>query len=535
MDSLKYPIGIQSFEKIRQENYIYVDKTEYIYNLVSNNAYYFLSRPRRFGKSMLLSTIESLFKGKRDLFKGLAIDSKVWEWEQHEVLHLDFNGENFRQEDALDIFLDTLLKKLERQYLIEHPEGSFGFRFREIIEAAYRKSGKHVVILIDEYDKPLFDVFRNKPLLEKNRNQLQSFFSVLKTMDKYIKFGMLTGVTRFSKVSVFSGLNNLNDISLDEEYNSICGINESELSKYFAESIQEMSQKAKSSPEIIHEELKKNYDGYHFAPYGEDIYNPFSILNTFSKKKFSDYWYGSGTPSEMVHLLEDSTFPVPEMDNCRCSEDEMMGTDIYLQNPIPLFYQCGYLTIKDYDSEFKEFTLSFPNMEVSRGFSQSLMRSYMNGINASSKVNDFVRAVRKGEAEEFMSMLESFTAVIPYDLLRSSGGKEGKFHSQPEEESWIKGSLEAHYQNVMYVLFKLMGFYTHAECKTSNGRIDLTIETADYIYLMEFKIDSTPEKALQQIDDLEYHLPYRHSGKKIFKIGANFDTSKRRLSSWIIE
>ncbi|MDE7418644.1 MAG: ATP-binding protein [Muribaculaceae bacterium] len=535
MDRLKYPIGIQTFEKIRQEKYIYVDKTEYIYNLVTQNAYYFLSRPRRFGKSMLLSTIEALFKGKRDLFVGLAIDSKNWAWEQHEVLHLDFNGENFRQEKALDIFLDTLLKKLERQYSIEYPEGSFGFRFREIIEAAYRKSGKQVVILIDEYDKPLFDVFRSKSLLEYNRNQLQSFFSVLKTMDQYIKFGMLTGVTRFSKVSVFSGLNNLNDISLDEEYNSICGINEAELSNYFSESIQEMSEKANSLPEKIRDELKKNYDGYHFAPYGEDIYNPYSILSTFSKKKFRDYWYASGTPGELVHLLEDSTFPVPEMDKCRCSEDEMMGTDIYLKNPVPLFYQCGYLTIKDYDSEFKEFTLSFPNMEVSRGFSQSLMRSYMNGLNASSKINDFVRAVRKGDAEEFMRMLESFTAGIPYDLVKPSGVKDFNMSDIPDEEGWIKGGMEAHYQNVMYVLFKLMGFYTQAECRTSNGRIDLTIETSDYVYIMEFKIDSIPEKALHQIKDSDYFLPYRHCGKKIIKIGANFDTTKCRLSSWIIE
>lgn len=374
MGVLKYPIGIQTFEKIRQDNYVYVDKTEYIYNLVSQNAYYFLSRPRRFGKSMLLSTIEALFKGKRNLFKGLAIDSMNWDWKEHEVLHMDFNGENFRQEKAIDIFLDMMLKKFERQYSVGSSEGSFGFRFREVIEAAYQKSGRQVVVLVDEYDKPLFDVIRDKPQLEYNRNQLQSFYSVLKTMDQYIKFGMLTGVTRFSKVSVFSGLNNLNDISLDEEYNSICGINEAELKRYFSESIQEIAQKDNTTSEEIHKELKKNYDGYHFAPNCGDIYNPFSILNTFSKKKFSDYWYATGTPSELVRLLEESSFPVPEMDNCRCSEDDLMGTDIYLKNPVPLFYQCGYLTIKDYDSEFGEYTLGFPNMEVSRGFSKSFIK-----------------------------------------------------------------------------------------------------------------------------------------------------------------
>lgn len=531
MGILKYPIGIQTFEKIRQDNYIYVDKTEYIYNLVNRNAYYFLSRPRRFGKSMLLSTIEALFKGRRDLFRGLAIDSLDWDWEVHEVLHMDFNGENFRQENAIDVFLDMQLKKFEHRYSIRQSEGSFGFRFREIIEAAYRQSGRQVVVLIDEYDKPLFDVIRDKPLLEYNRNQLQSFYSVLKTMDKYIKFGMLTGVTRFSKVSVFSGLNNLNDISLDEEFNSICGINESELARYFSGSIHEMAEKANTFPEEIHKELKNNYDGYHFAPGGEDIYNPFSILNTFSKKKFSDYWYATGTPGELVRLLEESSVPVPEMDKCRCSEDDLMGTDIYLTNPVPLFYQCGYLTIKDYDSEFDEYTLGFPNMEVSRGFSKSLMRSYLHGANASGMVNDFVRAVRKGEAEQFMKMLESFTAGIPYDLAKPSGKKESR---NQDEEGWIKGGLEAHYQNVMYVVFKLMGFHTHAECKTSTGRIDLTIETSDYLYLMEFKIDSSPEKAIQQIDTSDYFLPYRHSHKRIIKIGANFDTTKRCLSSWII-
>ncbi len=302
MGALKYPIGIQAFEKIRQDDYIYIDKTEYIYNLVTQNSYYFLSRPRRFGKSMLLSTIEALFKGKRELFKGLKIESKKWDWVEHEVLHIDFNGENFKQERAIDLFLDTILHEFESRYNIPDLDRSFGYRFRNVIETAYQKSGHQVVVLIDEYDKPLFDVFHDKKQLEYNRNQLQAFYSVLKTMDPYIKFGMLTGVTRFSKVSVFSGLNNLNDISLDEEYNSICGISEDELTKYFSESILEMADKTKSSPETIHEDLKKNYDGYHFAPYGEDIYNPFSILNTFSKKKFSDFWYATGTPSVVSPL-----------------------------------------------------------------------------------------------------------------------------------------------------------------------------------------------------------------------------------------
>lgn len=527
MSKIKYPIGIQTFPEIIRNGYIYVDKTEFVYELISSGKYYFLNRPRRFGKSLLISTIETLFKGERDLFRGLAIDNLEWEWHRHEVLHLDLNVRNYNGDDSLDTILDRHLKKWEMMYGIVKDTDIPEDRFIAIIERAYELSGRGVVILIDEYDKPLLSTIGRPELQDKYRHQLQALFGVLKSLDRYIKFGMVTGVSRFSKVSIFSSLNNLRDISLTNKFNAICGITENELEQYFCVSASEMAKELGMTTKELHKELKSNYDGYHFSGKGKDIYNPFNILNTFSNREFGSYWLATGTTSSLLDVLNINTFPIKELDGFKCSENLLNGSDIFLSDPIPFFFQTGYLSIKDYNEEFKEYTLGFPNREVAEGFNDLVMKAYMRVSEPSMMINDFVRDVREGKVDEFMNKLQSFFAGIPYDYFGNAKGNKGDLN--------ISGTLEVHYQNVMYVIMKLMGFHTHTEIRTSNGRIDMTVETKDFIYIMEFKIDSSAQLAVDQINSKNYTLPYRHSGKKVFKIGANFDTRTRILSEWVIE
>lgn len=530
MSEIKYPIGIQTFSEIIRGEYLYVDKTAYAHSLVNQGKYYFLSRPRRFGKSLLLSTLDALFRGRRELFRGLAIDSLDWDWEEYPVMHFDFSGKEYTEEDHFDRIVNESLSRWEEQYGCEGTSRDVDERFRTVIRSAYEKTGKQVVILVDEYDQPLLKTLHDDGKRDHFRSRMQTFYSVMKTMDSCIKFGMLTGVTRFSKVSVFSGLNNLNDISLDSQFNSICGISEKELQEYFAGSIADMAASVGVEAEELHSQLKRNYDGYHFSQDGEDIYNPFSLLNTFYKRKLGQYWYASGTPTFLVKQIERSDYSIPELDECHCTEGQLTGSDVYLRDPVPLLYQTGYLTIKGYDSEFMEYILGYPNREVAIGFAESLLVSFTEAPGSQTLVSRFVRDVRSGRADDFMKKLQSFTADISYDLIK----REKTSEEERTSAAGVRGSYEAHYQNVMYVLFKLMGFYTHTEYKTSNGRIDMTVETPDYLYLMEFKIDGSADEAMKQIDDKEYALAFRHRGKRIIKIGASFDTRSRRLSEWKI-
>lgn len=525
MEEAKYPIGIQSFENIRRGGYLYVDKTAYIQRLVSYGAYYFLSRPRRFGKSLLLSTIEAFFRGRRDLFEGLAIDSMDWDWAEYPVLHLDLSGKEYTETGQLDNILNEYLSQWSDRYGCDVAEGAdVDERFRAVIRKAAEQTGKQVVILIDEYDQPLLKSMHDERLSEAFRRKLQAFFSVVKTMDPYIRFAMLTGVSRFSKVSVFSGINNLNDISLDMGFNAVCGITEAELTDYFTEGIAGMAAMSGISAESLRRRLKEDYDGYHFAYRSEDVYNPFSLLNTFYKKRFGSYWFKTGTPTFLVKVLERSRLPIPRLNGYRCTEEQLSGSDVYLSDPVPLFFQTGYLTIKDYDERFNQYILGFSNREVSEGFVNFLMKSYMRGVDTSNMITDFVRAVEAGDAERFMSLLRSFTADIPYDLIKGTGRKG--------EDTCRR--YEAHYQDMMYIVFKLMGFYTHTEYKTNDGRIDMVVETPGYIYVMEFKVDSSAEEAMKQIDTKGYAIPFRSSGKEIVRIGASFSTATRRLDQWLI-
>lgn len=514
MEEKHYPVGFQTFEEIRKENKVYVDKTAYIYNLVTTGKYYFLSRPRRFGKSLLLSTIESLYQGERELFAGLFIDEKEWRWEKYPVFHLDLSGNLFADVSSIDKVLGEYISVWETRYGSPHPDMEPNERFRTLIREAHEKSGKKVVILIDEYDYPLIKTLESEELQEGFRKKLQAFYGNLKTMDQYIEFGMLTGVTKFSKVNVFSGLNNLNDISLDEKYNAICGISESELRDNFQAGVLRLAEKQKVSKEDIQEKLKEDYDGYHFSIEGEGIYNPFSLLNTFEKKRFSDYWFESGTPEMLVTLLKTRDYKLYELSGSRCAESDLKGSDILLANPIPLLYQAGYLTIKGYDKEFCEYILDFPNREVKEGFFKYLVKFYMPKEEIGRfSVSRLVNSVRNGDAETFMENMQSFFSEFPYDQLPN---------------------LEVHYQNVMYIVMKLMGYYVKTEYKTSRGRIDMVIKTHDYIYVIELKLNGTAEDAIRQIEERGYCYPFKSDGRKIIQIGASFSAKTHELDEYII-
>ncbi|MCM1451480.1 MAG: ATP-binding protein [Clostridium sp.] len=518
MKLIKYPIGIQTFSDIINGGYVYVDKTEYVWSLVSQGKYYFLSRPRRFGKSLLLSTIESFFRGHKHLFEGLYIHSQDWGWEEHPVFHLALNGQDYDSVKSLDEVLIHNIADWEKEYGIT-PDPSIttpAVRFANCIRRASEAFGRQVVILIDEYDQPLLqNIEEGKTDLHNAlRSHLQAFFSVIKAQDKYIRFGMLTGISKFSKLSVFSGLNNLNDISFINRTNAICGISESELMANFQDSISQLAEANRITINETKTLLKKEYDGYHFSEHTEGIYNPFSLLNAFFNNKFRHYWIESGTPSFLIKLLEERDWDLTEISGSTLSESEMMGSDRYLTNPVPMLFQSGYLTIKGYDDQFNEYYLDYPNEEVAEGFSIDLLKSYSGQPDADSLIKKFAKDVIKGKVDKFMESLQSLFADIPYDQILDK---------------------ELHYENMMYLVMKLMGFYTHTEYKTSQGRIDMVIKTDKYVYVLEFKLHGTPKEALAQIREKEYAKPFMNDGRDIILIGAAFSDEKRNLDSWEIE
>jgi hypothetical protein len=517
MEALKnLPIGIQNFEKLRKGNFLYVDKTALIYELVSTGSYYFLSRPRRFGKSMLQSTLHAYFEGKKELFEGLAIEKLEKDWIKYPVLHLDLNLIKRGDCKTLDSILNNALCEWEKIYGTEKSEDTLGTRFKGIIERAYEKTGQQVVILVDEYDKPILEEIDNPEVQERQRDVLKQFYGVLKNLDKYINFTLLTGVTKFSKVSVFSGLNNLYDISMDIRFASICGITDEELDTVFVPYIQRLATVMRRSYEEVREVLRVNYDGYHFCEESVGIYNPFSLLCTFQGNKIKSYWFESGTPSYLVYLLKRHNYNLEKMATAEVDEDVLNSVDSRSKNPIPVIYQSGYLTIKDFDEEFGLYTLGFPNKEVENGFLKFLLPNYASIDNTQSAffVTNFVKEIRAGKVDEFLQRLSSLFADTPYELVKD---------------------LENHYQNVLFIVTKLMGFYVKAEYHTSKGRIDLMLQTSDYTYVMEFKLDGTAEEALAQINDKNYALPFANDNRKLIKVGVNFSSKTRNIERWIID
>ena len=513
---MKYPIGVQAFDKLRTEGFVYVDKTALVHKMAQEGNYYFLSRPRRFGKSLLISTLKAYFEGRKDLFQGLAMEQLEQEWRVHPVLHLDLNIEKYASQESLDNILESNLVQWEKLYGADPSERSFSLRFAGIVRRAYEKTGERVVILVDEYDKPLLQSISNKALQDEYRATLKPFYGVLKTMDGCIRFALLTGVTKFGKVSVFSDLNNLNDISMDNRYTEICGISEKELHQYFQEDIQKMADKYGVTYEEMSERLRQNYDGYHFAPNTGGMYNPFSILNVLSRLQFGSYWFETGTPTYLVELLQKNDYALEEMDNIIVGFETISGIDATDTDAIPVIFQSGYLTIKDFDSRFQSYTLGYPNKEVEMGFTKFLLPYYTGSRSTRSafEIQNFVREVESGDIDGFFTRLRSFFSDTTYEVIRQQ---------------------ELHYSNVLYIVFKLLGFYTQVEYHTSNGRIDLVLQTPDYIYVMEFKLNGTAEEALQQINDKGYALPFATDARTLYKIGVNFSPETRNIERWVVE
>ena len=513
---MKYPIGIQQFEEIRTGGWVYVDKTAQVYNLAKEGKYFFLSRPRRFGKSLLLSTLQAYFEGKKHLFEGLAIECLETEWNTYPVLHLDLNAKPFTKLQDLYDLLNAQLYIYEQQYESVAIDTSIEGRFRALIRAAKLKTGRNVVVLVDEYDKPMLQAIGNEALQTDFRNALKAFYGVLKSADGDLRFAMLTGVTKFSKVSVFSDLNNLKDISMSPHYHDICGITEEELHATFDAEVEKLAQANEQTKKGAYLELQRRYDGYHFYGNSTGMYNPFSLLWTLSEQRYGSYWFSTGTPTYLVELMKEVDLNPKELSGYEADASELDSIQIKVDNPIAILYQSGYLTIKEYNPEFNVYVLDYPNEEVKEGFIKFLMPyyTYSKTSTHSTIISKFVMSLRKGDAERFMQLMQSLMADIPYELVRD---------------------LENHYQNVMYIITKLMGLYIQAEYRTSRGRIDLLIGTDKYVYIIELKLDGSAEEALAQINAKDYALPFTIGEREVVKIGANVTSETRNLDKWIIE
>ena len=516
MSTKIYPIGIQNFEKIRNDGYLYIDKTALMYQMVKTGSYYFLSRPRRFGKSLLISTLEAYFQGKKELFTGLAVERLEKDWIKYPILHLDLNIEKYDTPESLDNILEKSLTAWEKLYGAEPSERSFSLRFAGIIERACKQAGQRVVILVDEDDKPMLQAIGNEELQKQFRNTLKPFYGALKTMDGYIKFAFLTGVTKFGKVSVFSDLNNLDDISMRKDYIEICGVSDQELHENLDIELHEFAETQSLSYDKLCTKLKEYYDGYHFTHNSIGIYNPFSLLNAFKYKEFGSYWFETGTPTYLVKLLKKHHYDLEQMAHEETDAQVLNSIDSESTNPIPVIYQSGYLTIKGYDERFGIYRLGFPNREVEEGFIRFLLPFYanVNKVESPFEVQKFVREVETGDYDSFFHRLQSFFADTTYEVIREQ---------------------ELHYENVLFIVFKLVGFYTKVEYHTNDGRIDLVLQTEKFIYIMEFKLNGTAEEALQQINDKRYALPFEADGRKLFKIGINFSEKTRNIEKWVVE
>lgn len=511
----KYPIGIQSFQKLRECGFLYVDKTALVHQLVSTEGYYFLSRPRRFGKSLLLSTLEAYFQGKKELFNGLALEQLEKDWTVHPVFHVDLNAEQYIAPEGLVSILDRHLRLWERTYGKTDGDKTPADRFVTLIQRAYEQTGQKVVILVDEYDKPLLQAIGNEELQNSYRSLLKSFYGVAKTMDSYIQLAFFTGVTKFSKVSVFSDLNNLKDITLNTKYAEICGVTEKEIHERLDEEVAKMAEANHLSKDECYAKLKENYDGYHFSEESVGIYNPFSLLNALCDQRFKDFWFETGTPTFLVETLKRNNYELENMTHEEVTTDLLGSLDSIGTNPLPLLYQSGYLTIKSYNPRFMTYQLGFPNGEVERGFTKFLYIYYtpIRQEQSMHYIVNFVNEIESGQPEKFMARLDTMFADQNYQ---------------------IAGDAELYFHNVVYVVFKMLGFYVDVERHTSDGRMDMLIQTKDYIYILEFKMDKSADEALAQIEEKQYAKPFETDSRKLYKIGVNFSNATRRIDEWKI-
>ena len=519
----RYGIGLQSFRSIREGGYVYVDKTDFIRVLLEGSKYYFLARPRRFGKSLFLSTLENFFLGRRDLFRGLAIDSyDGWDWQPHAVVRIDLNGADYaNSEVALAERLHATLLNYETAFDLPARFDSPAERLRDLITRAADKYGRGVVVLVDEYEKPVLDTIADSRRSEEVRETLRGFYSVLKSVEESLAMVFITGVTKFGKMSIFSGFNNLQDISMDMRFGAICGITEPELIANFRDGIEGLAEAEEVGFDEAVAVLKKNYDGYHFSRNCPDLYNPFSILSAMSRREIGPYWFMTGTPTLLATLLMEKRYDLQSLDGVMATEKELMDVQAGLDNPVALFYQTGYLTLKGYDRESRTYTLGFPNQEVESAFYEYLIPFYMNAREnkSDSLLTDFVKGITTGDTVRAIEVLEAYSAGINYDLVP-------------------KAEVERHFQNMVYAFSRMVLPYAvsvKTEDHTSDGRIDLLIQTSKYIYVIEMKCNKSAAEALGQIREKGYGLQFKTDPRQVIFVGMNFSTEKRRLDGYEIE
>ena len=511
------PIGVHSFEKLIKGDKLYVDKTALIYKMTQEYNYVFLSRPRRFGKSLLTSTLEAYFQGRKELFQGLAVEQLEQKWTKYPVFHLDLNVNKYEMPESLVEVLDNFLVSLEKKYGTDSSEKSLAMRFSGLVQRAAEQEGHPVVILIDEYDKPMLNAIGNPQLQEAFRSELKAFYSVLKSQDRYIRFAFLTGVTKFGKISVFSDLNHLFDISMSEQFSALCGFTEQEIHDYFSDGVAALAQKNNITVDEAYVRLRENYDGYHFSRFQtEGVYNPFSLLSTFKNLAFDDYWFETGTPTYLVKLLQQYNYQLDDLTHEQVTGDVLNSIDPSSQNPIPVIYQSGYLTISGYDEEFELYSLDFPNREVERGFTRFLIPYYtpVNENQGPALVAQLTRDIRGGKVETFMQRLQAIFADTDYRIV---------------------GKRELYFHNAVSLIFKMLSFNVQTERPANGGRMDMIVTTQNYIYIFEFKIDKSADEAIKQIKEKGYHLPFAVDARPTVLIGVNFSSEKRTIEEWKVE
>lgn len=513
-DKKLFPIGIQSFEKLRSDNYLYADKTPLIYQMTHNYQYVFLSRPRRFGKSLLTSTLHCYFTARKELFKGLAMEQLETEWTEYPVLHFDMSIAKQGTIENLKSNLNYMLSSCEKEYGIEKKDEDCGLRLKNLIEECAKKYNKNVVVLIDEYDAPLLDVIVDEERLNAVRIFMRNFYAPLKNCDPYLRFVFITGITKFSQLSIFSELNNLKNISMMPEYSAICGISQSEIETQMTDEVKAMGQTLELTYEQTLAQLKSNYDGYHFSYQSEDIYNPFSLINALSDKMFNSYWFSTGTPTFLINLLKKYDTDLTSIDGSETEAADFDAPTEGMVSVLPILYQSGYLTIRHYDRSTALYTLGFPNREVRYGLMHSLMPYFLApGTEAiGGKAGKMSRSLKQKDLDGFLTQLQDFMAAIPYTL---------------------DNKTEKHYQTILYVVLNMLTRFIDVEVCTATGRIDAVLETDTTLYVMELKLDKSPEEALAQIESKNYLIPYQQDGRQLVRVGINFSSQTRTIDGWI--
>jgi hypothetical protein len=516
-----YPIGIQTFSEIRTKGFLYVDKTNYVYDVCHPGKFVFLSRPRRFGKSLLASTFHAYFSGRKELFKGLAIEKRETEWKQYPVLHFDLSDIKKGTTEECELNLHSQLEDFERTFNCQKASDNLTIRFRELVKNISRKTASQVVILIDEYDAPLLNVLHDQERLEPMRILLQAFYSPLKKLDQYLRFVFVTGISKFLLLSIFAQLNNLNNISMLPQYANICGITERELTDNFQEGIAELGKANNMTVQEVLAKLKLKYDGYRFSRNAEGVYNPFSLLSAMNNKDFSNYWFSTGTPTILVNMMKKFHTDLTQIDGSEAASEEFDAPTEDMQSILPLFYQSGYLTIKEYDPVVNMYRLGYPNEEVKVGLMRTLVPYYVTkNVNLTNNTAaKMYLALRKDDMDTCLALARAFFASIPY--------QEGTLKDAP--------TTEGHFTAMLYVMFSFLNQYVYSQVRTAKGRMDILIKTSSTIYVMELKLDGSVDDALRQIDDKGYAIPYEADGRRIVKVGIRFSSLERTITEWKIE